>query len=276
MQLISKIDEADTHRGSQLMTMAGYTARIGQWNRFDHKWKKGLKKAGLDYFHVQEMPNHPFGLKGAKIADDNLMFGFVVRLDRRDYEEVYLAGSWGGKAQPDSMYGLCFRYCLSAVLEIGRNEYPNDLKLNFIVESGHNNEGAPNEIVQRLKRQKISGASEFLGTVTPMDKMECYGLQAADGLATGAAWKEKQETPEGYLIDVSGAKKLSDLYGKSLMKAPVFRCHIDRDEIGKFRDDTLTFIDLRKKFGQQRNAEIQARKQASAEASQPALKGQPS
>jgi hypothetical protein len=258
--LISKIDEARTHKGSDLMTMAGYTARIGQWDRFDRRWRKGLHKAGLEYFHAQEMPSHPFGLKGAKIADDNLMFGFVIRLDRRDYEEVYRAGSWGGKAQPDSMYGLCFRYCLGAVLEFGKHEYPDDLTLNFIIESGHQNEGAPNEIVNRLKRQKISGVSECLGTVTPVNKTECYGLQAADGLATGAAWVEAGEVPPVPLVDISGAGRLSALYGQSHQKAPLFRCHIDRDEIAKFRDAYFTLIDLRRKFGQQRNAEIAARK----------------
>jgi hypothetical protein len=50
--LISKIDEARTHKGSDLMTMAGYTARIGQWDRFDRRWRKGLRKAGLEYFHA--------------------------------------------------------------------------------------------------------------------------------------------------------------------------------------------------------------------------------
>lgn len=261
VQLISKIDESRTHQESNLMTMAGYTARLGQWSRFDHKWRKGLRKAGLEYFHAQEMPDHPFGIKGTKIADDNLMFGFVVRLDRRDYEEVYKDGPWGGKAQADSMYGLCFRYCLSAVLEIGLHEYPNNLRLDFIIESGHPNEGAPNEIVRRLKNMKIKGVSEFLGSVTPLEKRECYGLQAADGLATGAGWVE---AGEGYvpLVNISAAAKLSDLYGRSQQKAPLFRCHIDRDEIARFRDDYFTFIKRRQEFGRRRNAEIAARKAA--------------
>lgn len=262
VQLITKLDEARTHEASDFMMMAGYMARVGQWNRFDHKWRKALRKAQLEYFHAQEMPHHPFGVKGAYISEDNLMCGFVVRLNRRDFEEVYRAGPWGRKAQPDSMYGLCFRYCLSAALDVGLAEYPNDLRLDFIVESGHPNEGAPNEIVRRLKNMKIKGASEFLGTVTPMEKKECYGLQAADGLATGAGWIEAGEiaVPPNFLSTPAAP---SSLFKTTTRKAPNFMCHISRDEIASFRDDFFVFVERRRQFGQQRNAEIEARKRAS-------------
>jgi len=116
VQIITKIDESGTH-DTPYMVMGGYAARLGEWNRFDHKWKKALRKAGLGYFHSKEHGDHPFALKGVKIADENLMFGFVVRLDKADYQKFYREGGWGGKAQPDSMYGLCFRYCLSCVLK---------------------------------------------------------------------------------------------------------------------------------------------------------------
>jgi hypothetical protein len=271
MLLTMKLDEANSHDEAEVMVMGGWIARLGQWNRFDHKWKKALRKHGLEYFHAQEMPRHPFGLKAAKVSDDHLMAGFVIRLDRKDYE-VYRAGPWGGKAQPDSMYGLGFRYLLSAGLEVGLHEYP-DLKLNFIVESGHPNGGAANEIVERIKRQKIGGVSEHLGSVTMMGKKESYGLQAADGLATGAAWTEKPSGSTIPLTDISGAGRLLDVYPKSPLKAPIFRCHIDREQAAKYRDDMFEFHRLRQQFGERRNAEIEARKKAKSGL---ASEGQPS
>jgi hypothetical protein len=96
------------------------------------------------------------------------MFGFAVRLDKADYYAAYRNGGWGGKVQPDSMYGLCFRYCLSLVLRVALQELPCDgLTLNFLVEDGHENSGAPTEIVRQLKKKKISGMSEFLGAAAP-------------------------------------------------------------------------------------------------------------
>ena len=164
VQLVSKIDESWTHGSSPHMIMAGYTARLNQCSRFDLKWNKALRKAGLEYFHAKEHWNHPFAVKAVKIADDNLLFGLVAKLSEDDYKKFYRGGGgWGGKAQPDSMYGLCFRYCLSFILQqafLERSE--KDFILNFIVEEEHPNEGAPAEIVSQLKRKRISDVSGYL------------------------------------------------------------------------------------------------------------------
>ncbi|MDR3376720.1 MAG: hypothetical protein P4L98_23625 [Ancalomicrobiaceae bacterium] len=264
MQLITKIDEANSHKQARSMIMAGWTARLGQWKRFDQKWEKGLRKAGLEYFHAKEMPNHPFTMKGVKIANDLLMFGLVIRLDRKDYEEVYRASQWGGKVHPDSMYGLCFRYLLAGVLEVGTHEYGANLTLNFTIETGHPNQGAPSEIINRLKKDRIKGTSEFLGSVMPADKKECFGLQAADGLATGAGWSETEEGSTVPLGDVSDVGTIAAVQGRFSVNAPIFRCHITRGDLARLRDDQFALADLRKKFGQQRAAEIADRKAAEA------------
>jgi len=204
MQLITKIDEANSHKEARSLMLAGWTALPGQWKRFDHKWEKALRKGGLEYFHAKEMRDHPFTMKGVDITNDQLMFGLVIRLDRKDYQEVYKdGGQWGGKVQPDSMYGLCFRYLLAGALEVGSHEYGSNLKLDFVIETGHANQGAPSAILDELKKQRLKGASEFLGSVTPAGKKECYGLQAADGLATGAAWNETEDGSKIPLGDTS-------------------------------------------------------------------------
>lgn len=264
VQLISKIDESHSHNQAPFITMAGFTGRLGQWQRFDRKWRKALRKAGLEYYHAQQMPLHPFAIKAVQIPDRELLFGFVVRLNRRDFNEVYKYGPWGGKAQPDSVYGLCFRFCLAMILEVSIREYQHP-RLDFIIESGHQNEGAPSEILRRLRSLDLEGVSEFLGTVTPMGKRESYGLQAADALATGAAW---QEDPAGStrapMVNVSDASRLSDLYGRSLTKIPIFRLQPSREQIAAFRDSQFKRIELQREFGHRRNAEIEARKRAKA------------
>jgi hypothetical protein len=106
-----------------------------------------------------------------------------VKMDKSDYRAFYRGDSWGGKAQPDSMYGLCFRYCLSFVLQQMRVDYPSGgFKLHFVIEGGHPNEGAPATIVSQLIRKRIKGVSEFLGNVTIGEKTKCPGLQAATAL----------------------------------------------------------------------------------------------
>jgi hypothetical protein len=156
---------------------------------------------------------------------------------------------------------------MAAALEIGVHEYRPDLRLDFVIESGHENEGAPSEIIRRIKRQNLQEVSEYLGTVTLADKKECYGLQAADGLATGAAWAEG---PDGSAVPVSNilpARRLADVLPKSPLKAPIFRCHLDREILAKLRDDNFTLIEMRRQFGLKRHAEKQARKAKDAKLS---------
>lgn len=257
MQLISKIDETFTHDDAPFMIMAGHTARLGQWNRFDQQWRKKLRKSGLSYFHAKEHFDHPFAFQAPRIAEKNLMFGFVVVLRRDDYERHYRSGNWGGKAQPDSMYGLCFRYCLSFVLAQGRHELPRtDLRLDFIVESGHKNEGAASAILDQLKRKKIGGVSEYLGEARPGEKKAVPGLQAADGLAYGA-W-HMEENVENIL----GRPQLApfkEASATSASRMPTYRCDINAEELQQFREDYFLHIEYRRAWGQQRNAEIKAK-----------------
>ncbi len=168
VHLITKIDESGTHGASPYMIMAGYTARLDQWNRFDIRWRKGLRKADLDYFHAKEHWKHPFTAKVVKLSDSNLLFGFVARMSEFDYKKFYREGDWGGKAQPDSMYGLCFRYCLSLILQQALIKFPKkDFVLDFVVEAGHQNEGAPCRDCVSAKAQenrrgiRVSGLCSF-------------------------------------------------------------------------------------------------------------------
>lgn len=256
VQLISKIDEAGTHGSSPYMTMGGYAGRLWQWNCFDNRWKKALRKAGLQYFHVKEHNGHPFALKGVNIANDSLLFGFVVRLDRSEYQSHYRQGGWGGKAQPDSMYGLCFRYCLSFVLQQALAEMAHQgLSLNFIVDGGHPNCGAATEIVNQLKRKRISGVSEYLGVAVPGEVEKTPGLQAADGLASGAWHMESDaKATEENLINVPQRVPLFVSRPYQQLKAPIFRCHIDEAELAKFKEGYFDHIRFRQDFGRSRRS----------------------
>lgn len=264
MQLIAKFDESNTHAEAPIMTMGGYLGRLRQWNNFDRKWQKELRKAGLDYFHTKEMAGklsaYPFARKIAQITDDYLLAGFVIRLDKRDYDEIYRNASWGGKVQPDSMYGVCFRFFLSACLEVGVHEYGSDLRLDFVVESGAEHEGAPNAIVRRYKKEPTFKVRNILGTVRAMRKAECYGLQAADALVTSSMWVEKPEGPLEPLIDISGAGTLAQVAQRSLTKVPLFRIHADRSQLAALRDDQFALVEYKRQFGMRRHAEIMARK----------------
>ncbi len=258
VQVIAKIDEAGTHDGSPFMILGGYMAKLHQWNRFDHRWKKALRKARLPYFHVKEHGWHPFALKAVRIADENLMLGFVVRLAKSDYDHHYRHDNgWGGKVQPDSMYGLCFRYCLSVVLRAALAETDDQkLTLNFVVGDGHPNCGAAAEIIRTLKKKNIIGVSEYLGNAVAEDAEKTPGLQAADGVTSGAWQLESQglSTPNlSPLIDPAHSLKLWEP-ARTGWKVPVLRCELDARELQGFKGDYFAHFEHRRQWGQRKTS----------------------
>lgn len=255
MQVIGKIDEAGTH-DADYMVMGGYAARLGQWNRFDIKWKKALRKSGLEYFHTKEHFNHPFAVKAPKISEDHLWFGFVTRLDKADYKKFYREGGWGGKIQPDSMYGLCFRFCLGLVLERCLLEMQrDDLVINFVTEEGHVNAGAPAEMMRQIKRKRISGISEYLGQAVTGEKKKVPGLQAADGVATGAWQLEKVGPSLSVVNQRAPTKELAQL---SNTKCPIFHTHLNEGELKQFKEGFFQHHEHRRQWGLARAQAIAA------------------
>lgn len=255
VQVLTLIDETQTHKGAPFMVLAGHTARLGEWNRFDLKWRKELKKAGLDYFHAKEHHDLPFARKGPKITNDHLMFGFVVRLSPDDYKKHYRDGDWPAKVQPRSMYGLCFVYVLGFVLKQAQQILKrSDLTLNFVVESGHANAGAPAEIVRELKKKKIPGLSEYLGYATEGEKKELPGLQAADGVAFGG-W-HLEAAREGRVFQTPrGPERRLPVWIPQAAKMPVYICDINEEELATYKKDYLAHVEHRRQFGQARHAE---------------------
>jgi hypothetical protein len=125
--------------------------------------------------------------------------------------------------------------------------------LNFVVEDGHPNSGAPTEIVRQLKRKNISGVSEFLGDAIPGEKAKVPGLQAADGLAFGA-WHIEQRPGLLDLGIVAPTIPVAEMRGKSQLKAPIFRCDIDERELRIFKNGYFAHIDFRREFARRKQA----------------------
>lgn len=257
VHLVAKLDESGTDSDSPVMTMAGYVGRLEQWNRFDRKLKKALKKAGLEYFHTVDHKKSPIAEKVGQIADSCLLFGVAARLSDKDYLESYRQLTWPGKAQPESQYGACFYYCMSKILEIAQNKYPNDLHINFVLESGHRNVGAPNEIITRLKKNSFLEGVECLGTVTTDEKIRSYGLQAADGLATGSMLMDSGKIHSVEMARIEGDLDLDDLRSKTSLKAPIIDIPIDPKKLDELRMFAINVEEYKKAWGRRKQKAIE-------------------
>jgi hypothetical protein len=53
--VIVYMDESGTHASSEKMTIGGLVGRPDQWNYFDRRWEKMLKKRNIPYFHSKSL-----------------------------------------------------------------------------------------------------------------------------------------------------------------------------------------------------------------------------
>lgn len=57
MFLTAYFDESGTHGDSPVSVVAGYLATTAQWRVFETRWRKMLRAAGIDVFHMVDLEN---------------------------------------------------------------------------------------------------------------------------------------------------------------------------------------------------------------------------
>jgi hypothetical protein len=85
--------------------MGGYVARLGQWQHFDTKWRRLLKRNGVSHIHIIDVLNGRNEFRGwtqdralqlwqdaEKITSKHTLFGFATLVSDKDYLEIYAAG----------------------------------------------------------------------------------------------------------------------------------------------------------------------------------------
>jgi hypothetical protein len=200
MIITAYMDESGTHKAAPMLIVAGYVARLGQWIRFNKKWAKLLRDNGLTYHHTVEMMNRRgsyarwherhgsrFIERATRIAEHDTLFGFVVRLNKSDYDKFYVAGERPRKIPLDTKYGVCFRVLLSFLpLILQRSISLDNAEVHLVLEAGATGIGDTKRIFDIFRKHAPPEISRLIPTRTEADKKRFHGLQAADTLAYAA------------------------------------------------------------------------------------------
>ena len=184
-------DESGTHKGSRLMSMAGYWFDQKQAARFSRDWQKDLANLGLSHAHMTDC-THQQGeykrltreecLKAQTLLITHIKrrsrFGFGVCISPVAYERAMEAV----RGAP-SAYSLCLMLCANKVAEFA-NVIGYEGKLTYFFESGH---------AKEKEAQRYMGVIPTLGDVAIdfhryaghffVDKRMALPLQAADMFA---------------------------------------------------------------------------------------------
>jgi hypothetical protein len=134
-------DESGTHAGSNYLLLSGYIGTLGKWIALDRAWRKRLSRSNLEYFHAVEhnrrRANEDLRYDLLKLCGKHLACGFTIRLEKRSYDDFYIAGYRPKGLHLDTMYGVCFRHLLSFLLtEIPQLLNRVDLHIDIMLEAG--------------------------------------------------------------------------------------------------------------------------------------------
>lgn len=251
------IDESGIH-GGPAMVMGCLVGNVWQWKAFDAQWRQHLTDNGLTYYHSKRLRHGNREFKGwdahrklafmqraAKITEDHTMFGVTVVLGYDDYKQYYIAGDRPREVPLDSMYGLCFRFCLLRVVDIAlyRLGDPDDLSLHFVLEDGHKNFGDAQRIFTILKDRGNERFRHVLKTITSAGKKDFFGLQGADAGAYHILHSERGREKPPSDITIPGASKYVRMADKPWLH---YNFIISPEKITEFRSEIMEEVTKRR------------------------------
>lgn len=222
--------------------LAGYTARLHEWQGFNAKWRKQLREAEIPYSHITEMRkgDHPFEgwddakinafvLKVAPLIAKYCSFGLTVGVNK-EHRAAY-AANMPPKTSPDSAYGMCARQFFEQVPQfVERVMGLRHARVNFVFERQDQLFGDAERIFHELRKVDPE-MRRVLGTITPAEKEDFPGLQAADMLAF---WARRRE-PTASFSKVPD-KALPVFLGRKRVECPHFRVDIGEDAIPRYHE----------------------------------------
>lgn len=116
-----------------------------------------MKEVGLSHFHATDQwgtsVGNKFAPKVRQLTVEHLMLGYVVRVNKDDYKNHYIADLRPRKPQLDTMYGVAFRFLIAFLVTrlpdlLGRS----DITFNIILESGAPGSKDAERIMAALKK----------------------------------------------------------------------------------------------------------------------------
>jgi hypothetical protein len=203
------LDESGIDRKSEFASLAGYCGGIGQWKRFEKKWKQILKKYGVVEFHARRF----FGRAQGKRLDEYTswtdskadtflgeLLDCIVSVKIHPLSCVIVKSEWNkltygerryitgaairhGKTlssgAPKQPYFVLFGWCIF----IACNMSPAAEKVHFAFDLNNDFHGYSKQYFKYLKNlPELSWASK-LGDPTWPTSVDAVQLQAADLLA---------------------------------------------------------------------------------------------
>jgi Protein of unknown function (DUF3800) len=211
------MDESGTHDPSPVTIMAGAYGTAAQWKDVEARIKELEKKRQFSMFHSKDLKSGHGSFKDWSseqrlelvqdfltiLVDQLIKAGFVMQIENEDYDKYYSFRDGPTSTVLDTKYGLCFRGCLTHLLELVKSREDT---VNIVMEAGHKNSGDAARIFRQMKSALKAGCENLLGTLTLAAKKDCMLLGIADFLAY-TSFMGDRFMREGKMQQVAGGQK---------------------------------------------------------------------
>ena len=186
---------ASLHRFVWQRIFLAHVGHAYQWRRFEKKLFGLQQREGFSIFHAKEFKAKSGEFRGwsdekraalisglRDLVQNNLITaGLTVALEHSRYMNEYRAPPIPKKMILDSQFGVCFRACISHLLDVLEARGYRD-RINVVLERGHKNVWDCERIFNDLKGY-FRLAGDLFGTFTVETKESCAPLMVADLLA---------------------------------------------------------------------------------------------
>ena len=185
------LDDSDS-QNSNLMTLAGYVARIDAWREFEQEIAPVFKSYEIPVLHAKELHDTDGYFSGWSrqqkrsfiadiydVAQRHVAFGISISARKRAVKKWIRSDRKNSGMSP---YGMCFSSISHFV--VMNNPFRRQIQdsgICFMVESGHENNP---EIERAFRMSDKHGLFDgIVRSIYFVDKRSCHAIQLADFLA---------------------------------------------------------------------------------------------
>lgn len=168
------LDESGTHKGSHILSVAGYLGTRKEWRIFEINWSKHLANTGIEYFHANN-PRCDFLRPDLAIAiTKRNLRGMLCAIDPEVYNKEV---NHQFKSTLGNTYAICTFMCALSLATYAKH---NKLgPISFVIETGQ-----PNSVfIERLLKSMMGDEEYNIAGVTLANKKQFVPLQTADFLS---------------------------------------------------------------------------------------------
>lgn len=208
--LVVYLDDSGTHGASGVVTMAGYVARRGAWQRYEAAARTIYFENDVKVFHAKdfyhgkkEFANWSYAQKRTfantlfATAKQHFLCGAACSVDKAHFTQTKSAHSI---LPSTSAYGFCLHLVCQKLLRSGAVWSEVQKRgITFLVEDGNNNNANVIAELNEIK-QKNPEVASYLRNVGTVEKASCKAVQIADYLAY-FSWRLAEKAARGQSLD---------------------------------------------------------------------------